>query len=204
MATLIDSVHKLMKSQHIPSLMLAVVTKDTTLFVDGLGTANLDTQQPVTKHTLFPMASITKTFTALAIIRLIEQGKLSLNTELKAIALEVPFTNTWENKHPIKLVHLLEHTTGFDDVHFNALFNTEGPISEYKAVLRYKKSMHCRWYPGERMAYCNTDYVILGYLIEKLSGKTYEAFLERVGKFYIVEYQLVTQKLSTSLSLRFA
>ncbi len=123
------------------------------------------------------MASITKTFTALAIMRLIEQGKLSLDTELKTIAPEVPFTNTWENKHPVKLVHLLEHTTGFDDVHFNALFNNEGPISEYKAVLRYKKSMHCRWYPGERMAYCNTDYVILGYLIEKLSGQTYEAFL---------------------------
>jgi CubicO group peptidase (beta-lactamase class C family) len=172
-----DSISKIMNDQHIASLMFAIVTKDTTLFVGGSGTANFDTKQPVTKQTLFPMASITKTFTALAIMRLVEQGKLSLNDDLKKIAPEVPINNPWENTHPVKVINLLEHTAGFDDVHFNALFNTEGSIPEFKAVLRYKNSMKCRWYPNERMAYCNTDYVILGYLIEKLSEQTYDEFL---------------------------
>lgn len=174
-----DSINKIMTDQHIASLMLAIVTKDTTLFVGGLGTANFNTKQPVKKQTLFPMASITKTFTALAIMRLIEQGKLSLTDDLKKVAPEVPFINSWENTHPVRIVNLLEHTAGFDDVHFNALFNKAGSITEFKAVLRYKNSMECRWYPGERMAYCNTDYVILGYLIEKLSGQSYDEFLTK-------------------------
>ena len=151
--------------------MLAIVTKDTTLFVGGLGASSLEAKQPATQQILFPMASITKTFMALAILRLVEQGKLSFNDELKAVAPEVPFRNAWETSHPVRIINLLEHTAGFDDMHFNALFNTGGPASEFQAVTRYRNSMVCRWYPGERMAYCNTDYVILGYLIEKLAGK---------------------------------
>jgi CubicO group peptidase (beta-lactamase class C family) len=160
------------------NLMLALVTRDSILFAGGFGLENLSSRERVIKKTLFPMGSVTKTFTALAIQRLIDDGRLSLSTRLKDIAPEVPFNNLWEKAHPVTISNLLEHTTGFDDVHFNALFNNERNSSQYYAVLTFRKSMTCRWRPGERTAYRNTDYVILGYLIEKLSGEPYGRFLK--------------------------
>jgi hypothetical protein len=72
----------------------------------------------------------------------------------------------------------LEHTSGFDDLRFNTFWNNDLNITELQAIEKCKNSMHCRWRPGEREAYCNIDYNILGYLIEKLSGLKYDVFLK--------------------------
>jgi CubicO group peptidase (beta-lactamase class C family) len=166
-------------NEHQSSLMLAVVTKDTVLLSNGFGFANIDTKQKATSQTLFPMASITKTFTALAIMKLVKQGKLLLYDDLSKMAPEITFTNKWEKTNPVKIIHLLEHTSGFDDVRFNTLWNNDLNITELQAIGKFKNSMHCRWRPGEREAYCNIDYNILGYLIEKLSGLKYEDYLKK-------------------------
>ncbi|MEP7255808.1 MAG: serine hydrolase, partial [Ferruginibacter sp.] len=62
---------------------------------------------------------------------------------------------------------------------FNTFWNNDLNISELQAIEKCKNSMHCRWRPGEREAYCNIDYNILGYLIEKLSGLKYDVFLKK-------------------------
>ena len=159
--------------------MLAVVTKDTVLFSNSFGIANIDTKQKATSQTLFPMASITKTFTALAIMKLVKQGKLSLYDDLSKIAPEIAFTNKWEKTNPVKIIHLLEHTSGFDDLRFNTFWNHDLNITELQAIEKCKNSMYCRWRPGEREAYSNIGYNILGYLIEKLSGLKYDVFLKK-------------------------
>ncbi len=174
-----DTINKILTNEHQSSIMLAVVTKDTVLFSDGFGIANMDTKQKATSQTLFPMASITKTFTALAIMKLVKQGKLSLNDDLSKIAPEIIFTNKWEKTNPVKIIHLLEHTSGFDDLRFNTFWNNDLNITELQAIEKCKSSMHCRWRPGEREAYSNIGYNILGYLIEKLSGLKYDAFLKK-------------------------
>jgi CubicO group peptidase (beta-lactamase class C family) len=84
-----DTINKILLNEHQSSLMLAVVTKDTILLSNGFGFANIDTKQQATSQTLFPMASITKTFTALAIMKLVKQGKLSLYDDLSKIAPEI-------------------------------------------------------------------------------------------------------------------
>lgn len=124
------------------------------------------------------MASITKTFTALAIMKLVKQGKLSLYDDLSKIAPEIVFTNQWEKTNPVKIIHLLEHTSGFDDLRFNTFWNNDLNISELQAIEKCKNSMYCRWRPGERKAYSNIGYNVLGYLIEKLSGLKYEVYLK--------------------------
>jgi CubicO group peptidase (beta-lactamase class C family) len=174
-----DTINKILTNEHQSSLMLAVVTRDTVLLSEGFGIANMDTKQKATSQTLFPMASITKTFTALAIMKLVKQGKLLLYDDLSKMAPEIAFTNKWEKTNPVKIIHLLEHTSGFDDVRFNTLWNNDLNITELQAIGKFKNSMHCRWRPGEREAYCNIDYNILGYLIEKLSGLKYEDYLKK-------------------------
>ncbi|MEO6348017.1 MAG: serine hydrolase domain-containing protein, partial [Aquaticitalea sp.] len=173
-----DTINKILIKEHQSSLMLAVVTKDTVLFSDAFGTANIGTKQKATSQTLFPMASITKTFTALAIMKLVKQGKLSLYDNLSKIAPEINFTNKWEKTNPVKIIHLLEHTSGFDDLRFNTFWNNDLNISELQAIEKCRNSMYCKWKPGEREAYSNIGYNILGYIIEKLSGLKYEAFLK--------------------------
>lgn len=174
-----DTINKILANEHQSSLMLAVVTRDTVLLSEGFGIANMDTKQKATSQTLFPMASITKTFTALAIMKLVKQGKLSLYDDLSKIAPEIVFTNNWEKTNPVKIIHLLEHTSGFDDLRFNTFWNNDLNITELQAIEKCKNSMHCRWIPGEREAYSNIGYNILGYLIEKLSGLKYDVFLKK-------------------------
>ncbi|MBK7223193.1 MAG: serine hydrolase [Saprospiraceae bacterium] len=178
-AQLQDTINKILINDHQSSLMLAVVTEDSILLSNGFRFANIDTQHKANSQTLFPMASITKTFTALAIMKLIKQGKISLYDNLSIIAPEIVFINKWEKTNPLKIVHLLEHTSGFDDLRFNTFWNKDLNITELQSIEKCKNSMHCRWRPGEREAYCNVDYIILGYLIEKLSGLKYEAFLQK-------------------------
>jgi CubicO group peptidase (beta-lactamase class C family) len=174
-----DTINKILLNEHQSSLMLAVVTRDTVLLSEGFGIANMDTKQKATSQTLFPMASITKTFTALAIMKLVKQGKLSVYDDLSKIAPEIVFTNKWEKTNPVKIIHLLEHTSGFDDLRFNTFWNNDLNITELQAIEKCKNSMHCRWIPGEREAYSNIGYNILGYLIEKLSGLKFDVFLKK-------------------------
>ncbi len=162
----------------MPGLSLALVHRDSTIWQGGIGEADVATNRPVTQTDLFRIGSITKTFISLAIQKLIAEGKFSLQSKLKDIAPEVPFTNEWEGEEPIRVIHLLEHTAGFDDMHLNAFINFTGKkISALNEVFIFKKSLNSRWRPGTRHSYSNPGYVILGYLIEKYSGMPYEDYV---------------------------
>lgn len=175
---LLDSVQKIMNRDHIPGILLALVMHDSVIFSGGVGWAELKNHTPVNDHHLFRMGSVSKSFASLAILQLIEQGRLSLDDRLRDIAPEVVFENEWETTDPLKIVHLLEHTTGFDDMHFAAMHNAEAdelPLLEM--IRKHANSLHCRWKPGSRFSYSNPGYVILTYLIEKFSGQNYHDYM---------------------------
>jgi CubicO group peptidase (beta-lactamase class C family) len=175
---LTDSIRRVMAKEHLPGLLLVLATRDSVLYAGGLGEANTATHQPVTAHTLFRIGSITKSFVALGLLQLIEQGKLHLNDEVRKIAPEIPVDNPWEATDPVRVVHLLEHTAGFDDMGLNHLFNrTSNDQNGVASVEMFRAELHCRWRPGERMAYSNPGYQVAGYLLEKLSGQPYEQYL---------------------------
>lgn len=122
---LTDSIRRIMAQEHVPGQLLVVVARDSVLFAGGLGEANVTTHRPVTAHTLFRIGSVTKSFTALGLLQLIGQGKLRLTDEVRKIAPEVPIDNPWAATDPVRVVHLLEHTAGFDDLHLNH-YNNHG------------------------------------------------------------------------------
>ncbi|MCE7995142.1 MAG: beta-lactamase family protein [Roseivirga sp.] len=167
-----------MKEKEIPGLFVSVVTSDTVLWQEGLGVANLSTKANVTEDHLFRIGSISKTFTALAIMKLVEEGKLNLNTKLSDLAPEINFENRWKETHPVRLVHLLEHKAGFDDMHFSGFAKDREPGTKALDEVRsYESSMRSRWKPGLVHSYSNPGYVILGYLIEKVSGRPYQEYI---------------------------
>jgi CubicO group peptidase (beta-lactamase class C family) len=175
---LADSIEVIMKQEHIAGLMLGITTKDSVLFSNGFGYADLDTKRKVDESTLFRMGSITKMFVSLGIMKLVNEGKLRLEDELKKIAPRVPFQNKWEATKPVRIIHLLEHTTGFDDIKLNRMYSFDAKENTgIDMMLVHKNSMICRWKPGERFAYSNPNYAILGYIIEKISGRPYNEYL---------------------------
>ncbi|WP_210521884.1 serine hydrolase domain-containing protein [Hymenobacter terricola] len=178
LAQLQDSLRHVMAREHIPGLMLTLVSHDSVLFEGGLGLADIAAQRPVTAHTRFRIGSVTKTFVVAGLLQLIEQGKLNLNDEVHKIAPEIPIDNPWEATDPVRVVHLLEHTAGFDDMRLNHVYNPTPTDPRGPAALAvFRGELRCRWRPGERMSYSNPGYEVAGYLLEKLSGQAYEQYL---------------------------
>jgi CubicO group peptidase (beta-lactamase class C family) len=95
------------------------------------------------------------------------------------LAPEVWFENRWEASHPVRVVHLLEHTTGWDDIHLRE-FAKDAPGMGLREALDYDRhSRTSRWRPGTRMAYCNSGPAVAAYIVEKLTGQHFEDFVEQ-------------------------
>lgn len=168
-----------MKRQHIVGMMLTIVNKDSVLCSAGLGFSDLSKKQPVAKDQLFRGASITKMFVAAAVLKLVEQGKLSLNTRLRDIAPDIRFTNEWEAESPVTINKLLEHTTGFSDKSPFEEYNfSSHSYSSLESVGLFTKFMTSKWRPGQRHAYSSVNYAILDYVIERVSGKSAKEYLK--------------------------
>jgi CubicO group peptidase (beta-lactamase class C family) len=175
---LTDSINAIVLHQHMVGLMLGITGRDSTIFSGGFGYADLAAKRQVNGQTLFRMGSITKSFVALAILQLAKEGLLSFDEKLSDIAPEVPVRNLWEKKHPVRIINLLEHTTGFDDMKLNEMYTLDRKdYSNEEMMLMQAHSMICRWAPGERESYCNVNYVILGYLIKKITALEYGQYL---------------------------
>lgn len=166
-----------------PGVGVALVDRHGIVWVGGIGLADVATKRAATADTLFRAASVAKTVTAVAVMQLVERGLLSLDARLAELAPEVGFENRWESTHPIRVAHLLEHTAGFDESHFNEQWDDHAePRTMRQLVEINPAARRARWPPGTMMSYSNEDYLVVGYLIEKLTGRPYDAVV-RDGVF---------------------
>jgi D-alanyl-D-alanine carboxypeptidase len=166
-----------MTENHIPGLSLAVVQGGKVVFAKGYGIANLELSAPVTERTVFAIYSITKTFTGVATMMLVEDGKISLEDPISKHLANLPAA--WNR---VTIRHLLTHTSGLKE--FCAVPSKPCDLSRdftQAEVLNLVSSYPLDFPSGEHWAYGNTGYFLLGMLIEKVSGKNYEQFLhERI------------------------
>lgn len=178
--SLIDSLESYIKRKNIPGASISIVRSDTIIFEGGIGFADIEKNEKVTKDHLFRLGSVSKSFTALAILKLLHDKNIPLNTSIRAIDPTINFKNPWKEEQPITIEHLLEHTSGFDDFHLPAIYNKNDSVAPpaYQMVLSHKNSLTSRWKPGERKAYSNPGYIVLGQLLETLSGKTYDQYIK--------------------------
>jgi len=152
-----------------------LVARDGQVLVSrGYGHANLEWNIPNTPATRFRLGSITKQFTAAAILLLEERGKLRIEDPVKKHLPDAPAA--WDQ---VTIFHLLTHTsgipsfTGFPDYQSSKMVST--PVE--KTVARFSDKP-LEFQPGEKWNYSNSGYVLLGRLIEKISGQTYEDFIQ--------------------------
>ena len=160
----------------VPGVSVTIIENGQIVLTKGYGFADLKTKRPVTPDTVFRAGSISKSFTAIGVMMLVEEGKLSLDAKLVDLMPELQYDNPWEKTDPIRLVHLLEHTSGFDDITFRHYFleGKDVPLSD--AVNQYGP-YKSRWRPGTMTSYCNAGPVIVGRIIEKASGQRFQDFI---------------------------
>jgi CubicO group peptidase (beta-lactamase class C family) len=163
----------------VPGAGLALVDGDRVVWTGGVGYADREARLPVTAETAFRVGSITKSFVALALVRLAEEGRLDLRAPIAELAPEIAIENRWHASAPITLAHLLEHTAGFDDMRPNEMY---APLAAEAAPLvavlaRNPRSRVARWRPGSRMSYANPGYTVAAHVLEKLTERPYEDHL---------------------------
>ena len=171
-------IEDVLKETNTPGISIAIVHKDGPEWIAGLGKADVAGNRAATAETLFRIGSTSKALASLAVLLLVEEGKLSLEDPVHKLIPEVWFENRWEETDPVRIVHLLEHTTGWDDMHFREYAKDSPAIGLPEAFNYHHKSRISRWPPGTRMAYCNSGPPVAAYIVEKITGQKFEDYVE--------------------------
>lgn len=152
-----------------------VAENGTTILDKGYGSADLEWDIPNSPTTKFRIGSMTKQFTAAAILLLEERGKLKTDDLVKKYMPDAPAA--WDK---ITIYHLLTHTSGIPSfTEFADYRSLEAkPTTPAELVARFRDKP-LKFQPGEKWEYSNSGYVLLGYLLEKISGETYQDFLQK-------------------------
>ena len=165
------------RSGDIPGAVVVVIKDGRDLFRKGYGYGNMDGQAPVNPDsTMFYLGSVTKPFTATAVMQLVEQGRLDLHADVNRYLTDFKLPDTYPK--PVTLAHLLTHTGGFDDknIGYAALTADEAiPLGRYLATDMPPRVMP----PGMVSSYSNHGYGLAGYLVEQVSGMAYADYIER-------------------------
>jgi CubicO group peptidase (beta-lactamase class C family) len=151
-----------------------VARGDTVLLSKGYGSANLEWNIPNSPATRFRLGSVTKQFTAASILLLEERGKLKTDDLVKKFMPDAPAA--WDK---ITIFHLLTHTSGIPNFTGFPDYQPQEPFAATpeKLVARFRDKP-LDFQPGDKWSYSNSGYVLLGYLLEKTSGESYQKFLQ--------------------------
>jgi CubicO group peptidase (beta-lactamase class C family) len=192
MASYEQLIPDLMRKHAIPGAAVAVMRDGRLIYARGFGYADVENKTQVQPDALFRIASVSKTFTGAAIMKLVEEGKLKLDDPVAPhIAHLTPAQGTtvdprWDQ---ITIRHLLNHSAGWDRNKPNGGFDPiDRPLTAAAAVgapapasgetlIRYMKGLPLDFNPGEKFAYSNFGYIILGRVIERLSGMPYPEYV---------------------------
>ena len=152
-----------------------LVAGSEVLLSKGYGSANLEWEIPATPSTKFRLGSVTKQFTAAAILLLEERGKLKVEEPVKKYLPDAPAA--WDK---ITVFHVLTHTSGIPSFTNFPDYASLRPFSTTaEKLVAHFRDRALEFEPGEKYNYSNSGYVLLGHLIEKISGESYEAFLQK-------------------------
>jgi CubicO group peptidase (beta-lactamase class C family) len=115
---------------------------------------------------------------SLSVLKLQHESRLSLNDTVRSRAPDVAFSNPWEATDPVRLVHVLEHTAGFDDVLLcEYASNDPTPLTLAEGLALHPASRTSRWRPGTRVSYSNSGPAVAAYVVEKVSGMRFEDYV---------------------------
>jgi CubicO group peptidase (beta-lactamase class C family) len=167
-----DFIEMKMKKERIAGLAVGISKGGETIYQKGFGFRDIENSLPVTPETIFGIASVTKSFTALAILELEAQGLLFIEDSVIDHLPELVIKGITDKK-AIKIHHLLSHTTGMPPMERREQINT------YREHISYinKSDYDLLGNPGEYFSYCNDMFLLLGAIIERKSGKLFRRYI---------------------------
>lgn len=176
----VDAIFESLKSRDLPGAAVLVMQNGHIVFERGYGVTDLRTRRPISGRTDFRLASVTKQFTAMAIMLLVHDGKLQYETRLTDVFPDFP-----EYGREITIRQILNHTSGLKDYEdlmpkdkdYEAGRQELRQIQDAEVLELLKREKTTNSPPGKRWAYSNSGYVVLGIVVEKVSGKRFGQFL---------------------------
>ena len=158
-----------------PGAVALVAREGKIIYQKAVGMADLQLNVPMNVNMVFRIGSITKQFTAVAILMLMEQGKLNLNDPITKFIPRYP-----THGHEITIHHLLTHSSGIANGTTLNPWDAHVRKKDFtpEALVAYFKNEPMRWPPGTRYQYNNFGYHILGHIIELISGQSYQDFVK--------------------------
>jgi CubicO group peptidase (beta-lactamase class C family) len=149
---------------------IGVVRDGRVVLKKGYGPANREQNTRVTSHTVFDLASVSKQFTGIALLLLVQRGKLSMEDDVRKYVPEVPI---FDPRKPIKIGDLSNHRSGLPDA------SPDETPTEAATLAWLSRQTKLDFPPGSQWAYRNLNYFILGRVVERVSGERFRPFLER-------------------------
>jgi len=159
-----DYIHEQMKAQNIPGVAIGVIRNGKLEVARGYGMASVELSSPVSADTVFEIGSMTKQFTAAAVMMLVDEGKIDLGAQISTYLPDLPAA--WKD---ITVRHLLTHTSGikgYTEVAPDFLSLARNPHTQTE-IIKMVADKPLDFQPGEKWAYSNTGYYLLGMILEK-------------------------------------
>ena len=172
---------KTLKDYNLPGLGVGIVYQGQMIYAKGAGLANVAQNIPVTPDTVFRIASVSKTFAAVALLQLWEQGKFDLHDPINDYLRDYKVVNRNPDAPPITFYHLLTHTAGLGEfaplyrylspsAHFNVV-RPDKPVPRLRKL--YGRTLPAECFPGEKWCYANNGYATVGQLVADISGRPF-------------------------------
>jgi CubicO group peptidase (beta-lactamase class C family) len=173
-AARIDTLWQPFAQPDAPGASVMVIYRAKPVFAKGYGLADLEARVPCTTNTNFRLASVTKQFTAMAVLMLAQRKKLALNERLTDFFPEFPACGS-----QITVRHLLTHTSGLLDYEGAIPKGTTIPVLDQDVLRLLLRQDKTYFPPGAQFRYSNTGYALLALIVEQRSGQTFAQFLKR-------------------------
>ena len=165
-----------MEKLHIPGAVVAVIKDGKIIFTKGYGVADVEKKNPIVPDkTLFRIGSITKVFTATAVMQLADNGRINLTDDVNKYLRGVRVPNTFAQ--PITFVHLLTHTSGLDEISPGRRTSNEAELVPLGAFL--KTRIVRQFAPGEVISYSTYNPALAAHAIEQITGTPFKVYLQR-------------------------
>jgi len=167
-----EHVLRIMEENHIVGAAVAVAGPKEVIYAKGFGVKNLETKEPVTPNTIFGCASVSKSFTAMAIAQLADRGLLSIDDPVVDHIPNFRLAGA-KDMREVKMRHILSHTTGLPPM------KRRQEITDFKSHIEYlaEAEYELLGEPGEYFSYCNDTFLLNGHIIETKTGQLYRRYM---------------------------
>lgn len=158
---------------------VALADSNGVVWSKGFGYLDEDKTHPATADSLFRAGSISKAIVGIGAMVMVEDGMLDMSRPLREVAPDIQFQNKWQDTNPVLLAHLLEHTTGWDDLHFTEYRSFAPDITFAEGLAVNPQSRTSRWRPGYYMSYSNSGPAVMGEVMQQVSGISFDDFVTK-------------------------